>query len=99
MDKKNILKKLKDDNHYYGDYGKKFLSNSDIGTLLSNPLALGKEVKSSPAILIGRYFHTALLAPDKLKDFNIIAAATRNTKVYKDNLRESFAYCRVKLIW
>ena len=84
MNKKNILKKLEDDNHYYGDYGKKFLSNSDIGTLLSNPLALGSEVKSSPALVIGRYFHTALLEPDKLKDFKIIAAATRNTKVYKD---------------
>ena len=84
MDKKNILKKLQDDNYYYGDYGKKFLSNSDIGTLLSNPLALGSEVKSSPAILIGRYFHTALLEPDKLKDFKVIAAATRNTKVYKE---------------
>ena len=84
MDKKNILKKLKDDNHYYGVYGKQFLSNSDIATLLSNPLALGSEVKSSPAILIGSYFHTALLEPEKLKDFKIIAAATRNTKVYKD---------------
>ena len=84
MDKKNILKKLQDDKHYYGDYGKKFLSNSDIGTLLSNPLELGSEGKSSPAILIGRYFHTALLEPDKLKDFKVIAAATRNTKVYKD---------------
>ena len=84
MNKKNILKKLQDDKHYYGDYGKKFLSNSDIGTLLSNPLALGSEVKSSPAILIGSYFHTALLEPDKLKDFKVIAAATRNTKVYKE---------------
>ena len=84
MNKKNILKKLEDDNHYYGKFGKTFLSNSDIGTLLSNPLALGSEVKSSPALVIGRYFHTALLEPDKLKDFKIIAAATRNTKVYKD---------------
>ena len=84
MNKKNILKKLKDDNHYYGNFGKKFLSNSDIGTLLSNPVGLGSEVKSSPAILIGSYFHTALLEPDKLKDFKVIAAATRNTKVYKD---------------
>ena len=84
MNKKNILKKLEDDNHYYGKFGKTFLSNSDIGTLLSNPLALGSEVKSSPAILIGRYFHTALLEPDKLKDFNVIVAKSRNTKVYKD---------------
>ena len=84
MNKKNILKKLEDDNHYYGKFGKTFLSNSDIGTLLSNPLGLGSEVKSSPAIIIGRYFHTALLEPDKLKDFKVIAAATRNTKVYKE---------------
>ena len=84
MNKKTILNKLKDDENYYGSFGKKFLSNSDIGTLLSNPLALGSEVKSSPAILIGKYFHTALLEPDKLKDFKVIAAATRNTKVYKD---------------
>ena len=84
MNKKTILKKLRDDENYYGSFGKKFLSNSDIGTLLSNPLALGSEVKSSPAILIGKYFHTALLEPDKLKDFKVIAAATRNTKVYKD---------------
>ena len=84
MDKKNILKKLKNDNDYYGVFGKQFLSNSDIGTLLSNPLGLGSEVKSSPAIIIGRYFHTALLEPDKLKDFKVIAAATRNTKVYKE---------------
>jgi len=84
MENKNILNKLSDDKHYYGVFGKQFLSNSDIGTLLSNPLALGSEVKSSPAILIGSYFHTALLEPEKLKDFKIIAAATRNTKVYKD---------------
>ena len=84
MDKKKILKKLQDDKHYYGVFGKQFLSNSDIGTLLSNPLGLGSEVKSSPAILIGSYFHTALLEPDKLKDFKVIAAASRNTKVYKE---------------
>ena len=69
MENKNILNKLSDDKHYYGVFGKQFLSNSDIGTLLSNPLALGSEVKSSPAILIGSYFHTALLEPEKLKDF------------------------------
>ena len=46
MNKKNILKKLEDDNHYYGKFGKTFLSNSDIGTLLSNPLGLGSEAVS-----------------------------------------------------
>ena len=36
MDKK-IIEKLKQDEHYYGDYGKQFLSNSNISTLLKNP--------------------------------------------------------------
>ena len=27
------------------DFGKKYLSNSDISTLLTNPLALGKPMK------------------------------------------------------
>ena len=84
MNKDKILKKLRDDKHYYGVFGKQFLSNSDISTLLSNPLGLGRDDKSSSAILIGSYFHTALLEPDKLKNFRVIAAASRNTKVYKD---------------
>jgi len=42
MNKKNILKKLTNDNDYYGVFGKQFLSNSDIGTLLSNPFSVGK---------------------------------------------------------
>ena len=32
-----IIDKLKQDEHYYGDYGKQFLSNSDISILLKNP--------------------------------------------------------------
>ena len=39
MDKK-IIEKLKQDEHYYGDYGKQFLSNSDISILLKNPKLL-----------------------------------------------------------
>jgi hypothetical protein len=84
MNKDTILKRLTHDKQYYGKFGKQFLSNSDISTLLSNPLGLGKDDKSSSAILIGSYFHTALLEPDKLKNFKVIAAASRNTKVYKD---------------
>ena len=29
--KKQVLQKLKEDEHYYGDFGKQYLSNSDIG--------------------------------------------------------------------
>ena len=83
MTKDKILKKLRFDAHYYGKFGKQFLSNSDISTLLSNPLGLGRDEKSSSAILVGSYFHTALLEPDKLNKFKIVDASTRNTKTYK----------------
>ena len=84
MDKKKVLEKLKSDENYYGDFGKQFLSNSDIRTLLTNPLALGIQSKPSPAFLVGGYFHTAILEPDKLKKYKVIESSTRNTKAYKE---------------
>jgi len=81
---KEIYEKLRNDEHYYGDYGKQFLSNSDISTLLKNPRDLHKPRPSSPAFLVGGYFHTAILEPDKLNRFKIIDATTRNTKKYKE---------------
>ena len=84
MNQKNIIKKLKDDTHYYGDFGRQYLSNSDISTLLSNPLAFGQPSKPTSAFLVGGYFHTAILEPDKLKKYKVIQATTRNTKLYKE---------------
>jgi hypothetical protein len=84
MKKEDILKKLSNDEHYYGNFGKKYLSSSDVGVLLSNPLALKKEQKQTTAFLVGGYFHTAILEPDKLKKFKIISSTTRNTKLYKE---------------
>ena len=81
---KEIYEKLRNDEHYYGDYGKQFLSNSDISTLLKNPRDLHKPRPSSPAFLVGGYFHTAILEPDKLNRFKIIDSTTRNTKKYKE---------------
>ena len=81
---KEVYEKLRNDEHYYGDYGKQFLSNSDISTLLKNPRDLHKPRPSSPAFLVGGYFHTAILEPDKLNRFKIIDATTRNTKKYKE---------------
>ena len=83
MDKK-IIEKLKQDEHYYGDYGKQFLSNSDINILLKNPKLLHEEKQRTTAMVVGGYFHTAILEPDKLKRFKIIDSSTRNTKKYKE---------------
>ena len=84
MKKEDVIEKLRNDESYYGDFGKKYLSNSDIGTLLTNPLALGKQQAQRPAFLVGGYFHTAILEPDKLKKYRVIPSSTRNTKVYKE---------------
>ena len=84
MNKKAIIEKLREDEHYYGDFGKQFRSNSDIRTLLNNPLALGQQSKPSPAFLVGGYFHTAILEPNKLKKYKVIESSTRNTKAYKE---------------
>ena len=84
MKKEEAIEKLRDDEHYYGKFGKQYLSNSDISTLLTNPLALGEPSKPSAAFLVGGYFHTAILEPDKLKKYKVIESSTRNTKAYKE---------------
>ena len=84
MKKSEIIDKLRDDNHYYGDFGKQYLSNSNIKTLLKNPLDLHKPIPSNANFLVGGYFHTAILEPDKIKSFKIIESTSRNTKVYKE---------------
>ena len=84
MNKTEIINRLKNDEDYYGSFGKQYLSNSDIQTLLSNPLALHKDRSMSSAFLVGGYFHTAILEPDKLKKYKIIKSSNRNTKIYKE---------------
>jgi len=84
MDKKQILKKLKNDEDYYGDFGKQFLSNSDIYHLLNNPLKFHQPSVPSPAFLVGGYFHTAILEPDKIEKYKVVKSTTRNTKQYKE---------------
>jgi hypothetical protein len=81
---KEIIEKLRDDEHYYGDFGRQFRSNSDISVLLSNPLAFGVPTTKTPALLTGGYFHTAILEPDKLDRIKVIDATTRNTNKYKE---------------
>jgi len=84
LEKKEILERLRNDEDYYGAFGKQFRSNSDISTLLSNPLSLGDPQKPNINFLIGGYFHTAILEPEKLKNFKIVDGSTRATKVYKE---------------
>jgi len=84
MNKKQILQKLRNDEDYYGEFGNQFLSNSHVGKLLKDPLKAFEPSKPSPAFLVGGYFHTCILEPDKLEKFKIVKSTTRNTKQYKD---------------
>ena len=84
MKSEQVVQKLKNDSDYYGEFGKQYLSNSDISVLLNNPLAFKQPSQSIPAFLVGGYFHTAILEPDKLKKYKVIEATTRSTKKYNE---------------
>lgn len=87
----NIIEQLKNDANYYGDMGKQFLSNSDIGDLLYNPKNFKKKSETTKALIEGSYFHTAMLEPNKLSTFQVVDASSRNTNIYKDAVKESGA--------
>lgn len=84
----NDLELLRDDINYYGMVGRKYLSNSDIGTLLTNPKEFGKPSESTKAMLEGRYFHQLMLEPEKAEDIITVDVSNRNTKAYKEFLEE-----------
>jgi len=84
MNKEKILQRLCNDEDYYGEFGNQFLSNSHVGKLLKDPLRAFEPSKPSPAFLVGGYFHTCILEPNKLEKFKVIKSTTRNTKAYKD---------------
>ena len=84
MNKKQILQKLKNDEDYYGEFGNQFISNSHVGRLLKDPLRAFESSKPSPAFLVGGYFHTCILEPDKIDKYKVVKSTTRNTKAYKD---------------
>ena len=84
MNKEKILQRLCNDEDYYGEFGNQYLSNSHVGKLLKDPLRAFEPSKPSPAFLVGGYFHTCILEPDKLEKFKVVKSSSRNTKAYKD---------------
>ena len=81
---KEAIERLRNDEDYYGNFGKQYLSNSDIDALLNNQLNFKKQSQQTPAFLIGGYFHTCILEPHKLDKYKIVKSSTRNTKLYKE---------------
>jgi len=79
-----VLDKLQDDVNYYGDYGKQFLSYSDIRVLFTTPNLFKQDILKSKPLIEGSYFHTAMLEPDRINEYEIVDVASRSTKAYKE---------------
>lgn len=80
----HIIEQLKDDDNYYGEFGQQFLSNSNIRTLLKDPLSFGNPTEPHLNLVKGQFFHNLVLEPEKIDSFQIIDASTRNTNIYKE---------------
>jgi len=88
-----IINKLVDDKEYYGKFGKQFLSNSDIYSLLNSPKEFRATKPDNKAFAEGRYFHVSLLEPEKKDDIVILDCSSRNTKSYKEQIAELGIEC------
>lgn len=90
MKRKDVLEKLATDEHYYGSFGKNYLSNSDIYRLVNDPVGFkiskeqGLQQTSTPEMLFGRYFHHEMLEPEKTNDYVSVNVKSRNAKAYQD---------------
>jgi hypothetical protein len=84
MNNAEVLERLRDDKDYYGQFGRQYLSNSDLYNLLKNPTQFRIPQQKTKPMLEGSYFHTKMLEPHKLDQFEIIDSSTRSTKKYKD---------------
>ena len=89
LTEKQIIDKLRIDENYYGEFGKQWLSNSDIKNLSSNTFKqFGKVEPDNENFVKGRYFHQFILEPKKAKDFPIWSATETRGKAYKEFLEE-----------
>lgn len=88
---KEIIDRLRDDAEYYGDFGKQFLSSSDMKVLNEQPHLFHKDSDEGDKLplLKGAYFHTIILEPHKITNFILFDGASRNSNKYKEHADEN----------
>ncbi len=91
-DKNALLKKMDNDEFYYGELNKLALSSSSLKTLLSSPKTYkfvqkyGSE--ETQALRDGWLFHTAILEPDVFSAQTFVDVQSKNTKKFKQAKQE-----------
>lgn len=79
----SVIEKLRDDHEYYLGMGRNYLSNSDIGALLTNPKSFRQDRLDNKNFAEGRLFHQLILEPEKVGKVVSVDVTTRTTKEYK----------------
>jgi hypothetical protein len=86
-DKADLIKKMEDDEFYYGEMSKKALSSSSIKLLLSSPKTYDYVSRygnaESQALRDGWLMHTAILEPEVFEAQTFIDVQSKNTKKFK----------------
>ena len=92
-DKAELLKRMLDDEFYYGELNRLALSSSSLKTLLSSPktykFSLEYGSPSSQALRDGWLFHTAILEPNVFEAQTFIDVQSKNTKKFRDAKAEN----------
>lgn len=78
---------LRDDNNYYGDFGKNFMSNGDVKTLIDDPSNFKQGSIDQENLAKGRLTHVLLFEPHKVSTLKISGAKDRRGADYKADLK------------
>lgn len=91
-DKEELIKKMDDDNFYYGELNQLALSSSSLKQLLSSPKTYSYSLKygspDSQPLRDGWLFHTAILEPDVFTAQRFIDVQSKNTKKFREAKEE-----------
>ena len=92
-DKAELLKRMLDDEFYYGELNRLALSSSSLKTLLSSPktykFSLEYGSPSSQSLRDGWLFHTAILEPNVFEAQTFIDVQSKNTKKFREAKAEN----------
>lgn len=85
--KDDLIKKMENDEFYYGEMSRNALSSSSIKLLLNSPKTYDYVTRygsqESQALRDGWLFHTAILEPEVFNSQVFIDVQSKNTKAYK----------------